>query len=137
MLNRNRLYGLIYLISTASFSLLAYSRFSGGNGYPATVCPVKLATGIPCPSCGTSRSVILLLDGQPYAAIMANPLGLLALTLLILLPAWASVDILRKKETLLQSYRQSEAFLIRNKWLVFLLLMLMAANWIWNIAKGH
>lgn len=137
MLNRNRLYGLIYLISAASFSLLAYMHIWSDNAYAAIVCPVKLVTGIPCPSCGTSRAVLLLLDGQFQAAMTANPLGLLALTLLILLPAWATVDILRKKDTLLQSYRMSELFLLRHKWLLFLFAMLMAANWIWNVTKSN
>jgi hypothetical protein len=41
------------------------------------VCPLRLATGIPCPFCGTTTSVLACMRLRPGQAIAANPLGLL------------------------------------------------------------
>jgi hypothetical protein len=41
------------------------------------VCPLRLATGIPCPFCGTTTSVLATMRGQPGEALAANPFGLL------------------------------------------------------------
>lgn len=44
-------------------------------------CALRLATGVPCPSCGTTRGALRLLAGDPFGAVAMNPgvfLGLLA-----------------------------------------------------------
>lgn len=69
----------------------------GPDGVP---CPLRTLTGIPCPFCGMTTSVIAALHLHPMRALVANPAGvpavLVALTLLVLrhrpqatLPAWA------------------------------------------------
>jgi len=37
------------------------------------VCPLRLATGLPCPACGTTRGLTLLLHGEPWQALVSNP----------------------------------------------------------------
>ncbi|MGE5644351.1 MAG: DUF2752 domain-containing protein [Acidobacteriota bacterium] len=50
-----------------------------------SVCLLRRAAGIPCPTCGMTRSVVLTLRGDPAAAFAINPAGplwvLAALTL--------------------------------------------------------
>ncbi|MBP1588568.1 MAG: DUF2752 domain-containing protein [Kiritimatiellae bacterium] len=49
-----------------------------------TLCPLKRLTGIPCPSCGTTRACLLLLGGHPRAAFAMQPFALVAIPLLLL-----------------------------------------------------
>jgi hypothetical protein len=93
-------------------------------------------TGLPCPSCGTSRSVISLLRGDFTGAVRINPLGILAAFLLVLFPLWMLADLMLRKPTLVRSY-----FIIENKmktriWIWAPLAIMISANWIWNIIKG-
>jgi hypothetical protein len=40
---------------------------------PAT-CAFRRVTGVPCPTCGSTRAALALLDGRPLAAIAFNPM---------------------------------------------------------------
>lgn len=46
------------------------------------LCPLKRLTGIPCPTCGTTRACLLLLRGEVRAAFATQPFALAALPLL-------------------------------------------------------
>jgi hypothetical protein len=51
---------------------------------PRLVCPLKLATGLPCIGCGATRALAALVSGHVAEALRANPLaGAVAV-------AWAS-----------------------------------------------
>ena len=50
---------------------LATESFSNGP----IVCPVRLLTGIPCPACGTTRSIGCILLGKFHDAWQLNPAG--------------------------------------------------------------
>ena len=57
-----------------------------------SLCPFKLLTGLPCPGCGMTRSVVALLHGDPATSFYFHPLGLpmvAALVLMALVDAWA------------------------------------------------
>lgn len=38
-------------------------------------CPWRAATGLPCPTCGTTRSALALLHGDIFSALATNPLA--------------------------------------------------------------
>ena len=63
-----------------------------GRGLP-WLCPLRSLFGLPCPTCGMTRSVVLSLHGECGRAAALNPagpllvFGLLALGLLLLLAA--------------------------------------------------
>ncbi len=136
MLTRNRLYGLIAVLAAGSYSLLFYTWFAGGHGFAAEVCPIHRITGIPCPSCGTIRAVLLMVEGDVPASLLMNPLGVLAVFLLAVLPAWVAVDLIRKKDHLFRFYKRTEKIIAGNKRLASLLVLLILANWAWNVCKG-
>jgi hypothetical protein len=55
-------------------------------GLPGWTCPFKAAFGIPCPGCGLSTAVGLLLHGQWYAAMTKHafaPVFLLGLVIVV------------------------------------------------------
>jgi len=41
-------------------------------------CPFKALTGLPCPSCGTTRAAVALLHGDVLGAMLSNPVTALA-----------------------------------------------------------
>ena len=65
-------------------------------GHPGLPCPLRSATGVPCPLCGMTTSVKAVMRGQVGAAVAANPFGLVAVTgavALLLRPAWQRVRL--------------------------------------------
>ncbi|MHB1278065.1 MAG: DUF2752 domain-containing protein [Bacteroidia bacterium] len=101
----------------------------------AGVCLIKHTTNIPCPSCGSTRSVIFLSRGDFQEAFNMNPFGYVVALIMVLLPLWILFDILAKKETLLKSYRKMEVRLKKPAYAIPLVTLVLM-NWIWNITKG-
>lgn len=135
-MSRTRLYLLLGTLLTTGYAYLAYSLFYSHSHSGITVCPIKNITGIPCPSCGTTRSVISLLQGDFNQAAYINPLGFLAAAVMIVLPFWLLYDVALKKDTFLVRYKNAENKIKGNKLLIALAACLMLINWIWNIYKG-
>jgi hypothetical protein len=99
------------------------------------ICLLKNITGIPCPSCGVTRSVISLLNGDLSSAVSVNPLGVLLFIMIVLTPLWIVYDLAGNKSTLLLFYGHTEAF-FKQKTAAIAGILLVTANWIWNIYKG-
>src|SRR4051794_24990147 len=52
-------------------------------------CPFHAITGVPCPLCGMTRSVVATLHLQLHRALTMNPAGILAVVVaIVLLVAW-------------------------------------------------
>lgn len=47
------------------------------TGTDLAACPLRTLTGVPCPFCGMTTSVVATLHADPLAAAAANPFGLL------------------------------------------------------------
>ena len=52
---------------------------------PGVPCPLRTLTGVPCPMCGMSTSVEAVLRLDLHGALAANPAGLLAVAVAVLL----------------------------------------------------
>jgi hypothetical protein len=120
--------GYIWLYAGLSCSTSLNNTGSG-------LCILKHVTGIPCPSCGSTRSVISILHGDYVQALQWNPLGFLLITLLIVLPAWIFYDFIAKKDSLIQFYISSENR-FKQKKIAIPSFILLGLNWYWNIHKG-
>ena len=82
--------------------------------HPPLACPLRAATGIPCPFCGMTRAVVAAAHGHLVTSLAFNPGGIfvLAFALVALVrPAWP-------------------ARLHVPLWTVFAVL---GALWVWNI----
>jgi hypothetical protein len=99
------------------------------------LCIFRNLTGIPCPSCGSTRSVISVIKGEFYEALLLNPIGYILTFLLIIAPLWILFDLITKKRSLYKIYQKLEK-LLRIKSIAVLLIILIASVWIWNIFKG-
>ena len=135
-MSRARLYTTVMLACGAGLIWLAfrYSQYSSGQMDDASACLVKQVTSIPCPSCGTTRSIFSLLEGNIMGAIQWNPFGIVVLVLMIISPLWIGYDIFFSKDTYAHYYQIAEKH-IRTKWFAIPAITLVLANWIWNICK--
>ena len=97
-------------------------------------CLFHKTTGIPCPSCGSTRSVLSLIRGDFFDALYYNPLGILIFVIMIVFPFWIFSDLALKKDSFFRFYKIMEQFLIKKQ-IAFFCIALILINWIWNIFK--
>lgn len=119
--------GIILILISGYFFLYNFPDLLEGH----TVCLFKKITGIPCPACGSTRATLQLIHGQFLNSILINPFGMLTSFLILISIFWMIRDILRSKETFIP-------FLIKD-WsgsVKLFALLIVLANWIWNIKKG-
>lgn len=139
-LNRNSLYGILSIACVVGygwlyFSASSVSKHSDSHEHSQEVCLFKYATGLPCPSCGSTRSVLALMTGNAHEALLLNPLGFIIALIMVLSPIWICYDLITQKATLLDVYRTIETWL-RKPTVAFPLVVLVIINWMWNISKG-
>jgi len=91
-------------------------------------CPFHAITGIPCPSCGTTRAAMAVLHGRPLLALAFNPLATLAGAAFVfgglLAPLWVTLG-----------WRIPDLPRPLPGWLRLAVLATLAANWAWVILK--
>ncbi|MCF6131666.1 DUF2752 domain-containing protein [Flavobacterium wongokense] len=132
-MTRNKLYSLLLIACFAGFIYLFYHiQTVTADNFRA--CIIKSVTGYPCPSCGTTRAVSLLLHGKIIDSIVLNPFGIIVAMMMAVFPIWVVIDIVLKKDTFFRAYEKAEAT-IRKPWLATILIALVLLNWIWNIYK--
>lgn len=135
-MRRKKLYLAIFFSSIAGYIWLYYNiNFPKNAHHIGGVCFIKQLTGVPCPSCGSTRSVISLLQGNLLDALYWNPIGLIILSIIIIAPLWVLFDYVFSKDSLLTSYLKAEQK-IKNYKIAIPLIALVIINWIWNIKKG-
>lgn len=134
-MTKNRLYVLIFTACLLGFLYLFYKIQSNSNE-DFSVCLIKNATGIPCPSCGTTRAVITIFRGNFIESIYINPLGILVLSIMIVAPFWIMIDRMFNKNSFYVFYKKVETRL-KNPIVYITLIVLVMANWIWNILKNN
>lgn len=118
--------------------LAGYAWLLHASAHPQsdlTVCLIKNATGLPCPSCGSTRSVVALAQGDWLEALRLNPLGVLIAIVLVVAPFWISLDVHTGKATLHTFTLRVEGYLQR-KWVAAPAILLILLNWIWSFSKG-
>lgn len=136
-MNKNKLYSFILFACFIGYGWLLFSfqHEHQIQNQEFTVCLFKKVTTFPCPSCGTTRSVLQLSHGNLLSAILLNPFGILVAIIMLVAPFWISYDLVQKKETFYTIYLKTESILRKRK-VAFVLIVLVIANWIWNIKKN-
>jgi len=130
-----RLYGLIALFCVAGYTWLYLHIDKSWSAHVGSICILKKTTGFPCPSCGSTRSMLSLLQGDVVAAWFWNPFGFLIFAGLMIAPFWMMHDVVRKQRTMLTVYQTMEAQLQR-KIVAWPMVIMVLLNWCWNIYKG-
>jgi hypothetical protein len=136
-MKKETLYIFIIGILLAGYGWLGWNVISVHEQHSTpTVCLIKSVTGLPCPSCGITRSLTELVEGNIFASLYTNPLGVFIAILLIVLPLWVVADYFRESDSFFRHYILMEHALSRNAWVVVTAVFLVASNWYWNITKG-
>jgi hypothetical protein len=132
-----KLYLILSGALVSGYLLLCYTIIAGQlhQGEVPGLCLVKHITGVPCPSCGSTRSVMALINGNLAEAMYINPFGFIIAAFMLLVPIWLALDFLLHRKSLYDFYCRSEIFLRKPKVAVPLIIMVLI-NWIWNITKG-
>jgi hypothetical protein len=136
-LKRDNIYPILLIILFAGYLWIGIS-FASGQTLPddgGGLCLVKHITGIPCPSCGSTRSVLALINGNISEAASLNPFGFIIALIMLITPFWMAYDTLSKRKTLYDFYCRSEIFL-RKPFVAVPLITIVVINWVWNIYKG-
>jgi Protein of unknown function (DUF2752) len=79
-----RLLGFVLAGALATAVLLPPARVESGP----VLCPFRLLTGLPCPTCGLTRSWVHTAHGDLAAAIADHPVGPLVLLLAVVALGW-------------------------------------------------
>ncbi len=133
-MSRNKLYGLLLLACFAGYVYLFYHFFHTEDSTPS-LCPIKNVTGYPCPSCGSTRAVLLLLKGEFVQSLWLNPFGIIVAIIMAVFPVWILADIALKKDAFFMAYKKAET-IIRKPGLAVILILIVLLNWIWNLYKN-
>lgn len=100
------------------------------TGRSIPLCMFKRITGMPCATCGSTRAVIALAQGDPLRAFMLNPL---VMSLLFAVPAWLVVRW-RRSRTSAEARPWSGS---QRTVACIAFLALFAANWVYVIWRGN
>jgi hypothetical protein len=135
-MNRGKLFTILLLACTAGYIWVVITLNNNRNSATPKfgTCIIKTITNIPCPSCGSTRAVLAFLNGDFFASLYWNPIGIILIIIMLISPFWILYDLIMKKSTLLLFYIRTEFFL-RKRWVVIPAILLVLANWIWNIYK--
>ncbi len=91
-------------------------------------------TGYSCPSCGTTRAILLFFKGEIMESIYSNPFGIILISIMTVSPLWIIYDLLTNRETFYVVYHKIEQR-FRQKRVAIILVVIVLLNWIFNLIK--
>lgn len=95
------------------------------------LCFFHRLTGIPCPTCGSTRAALHLLRGNWRAAVASHPLAAVLMTVAALYALWAVVGLLLVRRLPVPRATPRAWF-----WTGAVLMALLLLNWAYLIARG-
>jgi len=133
-IKHKRFYGFILIVCIIGYVWLLFHLFADYQKIGYGVCLFKYVTGIPCPSCGSTTSVIAILHGKFLTALSLNPLGFVILVIMVVLPVWIVFDLITKKDSFIKAYQWME-LLFRHPIIYIPFILIILIIWIFNILK--
>jgi hypothetical protein len=134
-ITKNKLYVFLLLACFLGYVWIVYAMHVPSSKGDFHFCFIKSIINVPCPSCGTTRSLMALAIGEFENAFYWNPLGYLIGSLMILLPLWIITDFILKSSSCYLCYEYLASRLLQKKY-TFPVIILILINWYWNIKKG-
>ena len=118
------------MVGAASLCLLGVALATPGIQLPR--CVFKTLTGLPCPTCGVTRTVIALSRGDFAHGLFMNPLAALACGAGLLYLAYAAAVLALRLPRFRPLVSPAGARVAR-----IATVAAIATNWIWLIATGR
>jgi len=136
-MSRSKLYAIALAACCAGWLYVGiqFPFNQSGKQHDVTLCLIKQVTNVPCPSCGTTRSVMAMIEGDFVSSFHWNPLGWLVGSMMFIIPLWITFDLICKKGSFMHTYQTTESW-FKSKWVAGPAIALVLANWAWNICKG-
>jgi hypothetical protein len=117
-------------VGGASLCLLGIALATPGIQLP--LCTFKVLTGLPCPTCGLTRTVIALSRGDLGRAFFMNPLAAIAAVAALIYLVYAAAVLALRLPRLRPLVTPMDARILRVA-----ALTLVAVNWAWLIVTGR
>lgn len=92
----------------------------------APSCVFKGLTGVPCPTCGSTRSIVRLSHGDLAASLLMNPLMSMTLIAALVVFAYSLITLITDVPRIGVSFSEQEKDMIRT-----LSVLLILANWLY------
>jgi hypothetical protein len=121
-------YATFIVVSVASVLWLIYSLVFPQQQLIS--CPFQAITGIGCPSCGITRSVLSIAGFDLPAAWNFNPLGFPVFVMVLLTPALLIYDFVFQRRIFYVLYERMEQFLKNHRLVSASLVVVVVVNWI-------
>jgi len=118
------------LVGSASLCLLGVALVTPGIQLP--VCGFKTITGLPCPTCGITRTIIALSRGDVSRGVFMNPLAAILCAVGLLYLVYAAIVLALR----LPRFRPTVTSIGARR-LRIAACTALAVNWIWLIATGR
>lgn len=131
---KNKLYIFILLACFIGYLYIFFTIFFFKNA-TWSVCLIKSFTCYPCPSCGTTRAILLLFQGKLLQSVLINPFGVFVFFIMTFAPIWILFDYIKQQQSFYNFYQKLE-LKFNNKWFSLFFVVLVLLNWIWNINKA-
>ncbi|MGB0917720.1 MAG: DUF2752 domain-containing protein [Flavobacteriales bacterium] len=131
-MNSNKPHYWVYLLIAAGYAWLIWNYTTTAG--VETVCLFKQSTGFACPSCGITRSIVAILEGNLADGFMQNPLGFVAIVALASIPLLGIASLMLARNLVSELVIWFEAG-IRHPRIALPLAGLITSNWVWNILK--
>lgn len=132
MLKKIHFYTILIVVCFISYSWIILNVINYKKStFSLSICTLKNITGVPCASCGTTRSILYFFKGDFLNAIFYNPLGVLVSLILLAIPPYLIYELFTKKNIVYKKYYTTQ--LNKKFWLYIILSFGLA--WAWNIYK--
>jgi hypothetical protein len=118
------------LVGAGSLCLLGVALATPGIQLPH--CAFKTLTGLPCPTCGVTRTIIALSRGDVDRAVFLNPLAAIACGAGLVYLLYAAAVLALRLPRFRPTVSAAGARRVRIG-----ALAVVAGNWLWLIASGR
>ena len=114
--------GLMAAIAAMFVSLFSRQIIHG------VYCPLRTATGVPCPTCGSTHAIVSLLHGHLFGALRYNPLTTATAVLFAAAFTWAAVASISPRWRIVPVLSALE-----KRAILYGTALLLLANWFYEV----
>lgn len=135
--SKKGLYSFLLLLAVVGYAWLFinYLGVAPVEKTGFTFCLWKQVTGLACPACGTTRSMLTIMEGAIQQGLYLNPLGFMLIGIMTIMPIWILTDLLAGNDSFFKTFEGFEKW-VGQKGVFIPFMVLILLNWIWNIVKG-